>query len=86
MKDKGTSAIITMMTKNIRTKADFLFTGAKVQIKSYFRERLTQIITELMILFKHVNPTKEALKTRLAEFLQTTCRLFYSTFQIYMRF
>ena len=82
MRDKGTSAIIIMMTKNIKIRTDFLFTGAKVQIKSYFRDRLTEIITELMNLFKHINPLEKAFQTSLTERFQTACRLFYRTFLV----
>ena len=83
-RDNGASAIIKMMVKSMRIRADFLFTGAKVQIKYYFRERLTQIITELMNLFKHINPMKEAFETSLTKRFKTTCRLFHRPFHVQM--
>jgi hypothetical protein len=74
-----------MMTKNIKINADFLFTGAKVQIKYYFRDRLTKIITELKNLFKQVNPLEKALDASLSEFLQTLNGLSYRSFLIQTR-
>jgi len=74
-----------MMTDSIKNRADFLFTGAKVQIKSYFRDGLTQIITELMILFKQINPVEELPETCLAKALEAPCRLFDGALLVQIR-
>ena len=52
----GTSAIISMIANSIRIRADFLFTGAKLQINSEFCYRLTQIITELRVFIQTCQP------------------------------
>ena len=79
-KTYGTSAIIITMAKSIKIRVDFLFTGAKIQIKFEFRQRLTEIITELMILFKHINPLLKAADTIPPEFLQTSHSVYHRAF------